>query len=404
VRRSVLAAGSVLALAPLLVLAACPSLGEIVVGSPRDASADHGLVRPSEGGTDVRIDDAGVDAPCDADVGADPRNCGYCRHDCLGGGCTGGACEPVVLYSGGTPMNIVVDGPTLFVTVTTVSPDDGYVFRCTAASCQATATVLAAGLASPWFAVKESAAVYWANFGGADTATDPGSVMGCPETGCPDAGPRVYTPEGGGAEGGINIAGLAADETYLYWAATFSSGYNGAIYRCVTTECAGTIAELGSGFGFSFEVVVDSSYVYWIDVGPNHVLRCALPSCGGGPEFFADLAGSPKTIGLSGLALYGGSVFWTEGVADGGVFYCPTSGCGTTPTAIATGQADPEFVAADESGVYWSNGGNGTVMHCPIAGCAKPVAIATVAAPYAIALDAVSVYFTSSSAVLRVAK
>src|SRR5580693_2103781 len=121
-RRSALAAAGVLSLVPLLVLAACPSLSEIGVGGPPDATVDQRSDHaPSDGGSDGHADTTPRDAavvPCTADVAADPANCGRCNHDCLGGACYMGACQAVVLYAANdTPSSIVVDGPTLVVTV-----------------------------------------------------------------------------------------------------------------------------------------------------------------------------------------------------------------------------------------------------------------------------------------------
>jgi hypothetical protein len=392
VRRAVLTAAGASTLAFLLVLAACPSLGDIGGGSD-GSTTDH----VADGGT---VKEAG-DASCDANLGSDPHNCGRCGHDCLGGACAGGACEPVLLYTGNTPTSIVVDGPKLYVTVVTPEPSKGYVVRCTTTGdCATDNTVLAGGLDNPWFGVLQDASVYWADFSGLDATTDPGSVMGCPENGCPDAGPTVYSPDGGGIDGGgmygygVYVTGLTADPTYIYWAGF--EGVTGAIFRCVPGECSGTLAPLVEGFGVPYGVAVDPSYVYWINIGTNVVHRCALPSCGGGPQIFAPITLAGGHLGLCGMALYEGEVYWTENVAEGGVFECPSTGCGTTPKAMATGQGSPTFIAVDDSGVYWTNNTGGTVMHCPASGCAEPGVFATTPSPFAIALDSVSVYYTSS--------
>jgi hypothetical protein len=410
-KQSALAVAGALMLTPLLLLGACPSLGEIGVGGPLDATVDRGTPR-AEGGADAQPDttprDASVDVRCTAEVGTDPHNCGRCGHDCLGGGCTGGACEAVVLYAGSdTPTSIVVDGPSVLVTVDTRPGFDGYLFRCEAADCKGTRTILATGLPNPWFAVGHGGMVFWDNGGTQDGGTfTAGSIVGCPETGCSDSGPVVYSPEGGGLDGGASLSGLALDSTYLYWAATNNNSLleqTGTILRCATVDCAGTLVPLVSGASFIPIVVqVDPSFVYWTDLGTNQVLRCKLPSCGGNPQVFANNQNSP-----SGLALYGGSVYWTQGADEGGILRCPASGCGTAPTTLATEQANPFGLAVDDSGVYWTNINDGTVRHCPLDGCSKPTVLARTEAPFAIALDALSVYFTNSTTrggVLRVAK
>jgi hypothetical protein len=423
-RRSVATAAGALALASMLLLAACPSLSDIGVGSGMDASADLRLIIALDAGFDSHRDDATHDATakdathrdmgvsCDADLQVDPHSCGRCGHDCLGGGCAGGMCEAVVLYAGrDTPSSIVVEDASVLVTVQTANAETGYLFRCATDDCEATKTVMATGLVNPWFALGEGPRVYWVNSGNSDAGavTQSGTVLSCPADGCPDGGPIGYLPDGGGVEGGATISGVAVDSTYIYWADLFGDTVTstGGIYKCAIAECPGTLGPLVGGADFiPLTVVVDPSFVYWTDLGTDQVLRCALPSCGGSPQIFANNQTEP-----SGLAVYGGHVYWSVGrmpTGDGGgVLDCAATGCGTSPTIVAAGQDNPIFVAADDSGVYWTNANSGTVMRCPLAGCTEPVQIARTPAAFWITLDAVSVYFTDSSAfgsVMRVAK
>jgi hypothetical protein len=411
-RRSALAALGALLLALLLLLAACPSLSDIGVGGAGDATFDRTAPKP-EGGPDAGRDaarmDSGVDAPCFADVAADPKNCGRCGHDCLGGGCADGSCEPVVLYSGSEiPSSIAVFGPTLFVTLETDTPDGGAVIRCSTDDCMATATVIASGLLNPGFAVMHGSTILWVDEGSyLDEVVTTGSVVGCPAAGCPDSGPVVYVPQDAGIDGGLGvISGLAVDSTYLYWGESWilrrEGTYVGGIYRCDVTDCAHSITALaGSVNAFPVTVAVDPDYVYWTDEVSNEVLRCGLP-CSGATNLFAKMQSFAY-----GLALYDSQVYWTLGKRDGGVFRCPASGCGASVDTVAAQQADPAVVAADDSGVYWTNSDNGAVMHSDLAGCPEPTPIAHAVSPYAVALDPVSVYFSNSGEfgrVLRVAK
>src|SRR5438445_6182548 len=66
----------------------------------KDAGADGSP--PVDGGTDVveASADVFVDAGCTADTQNDPKNCGKCGHDCVGGSCTAGACQVATLVTG----------------------------------------------------------------------------------------------------------------------------------------------------------------------------------------------------------------------------------------------------------------------------------------------------------------
>jgi len=425
-RRFPAALAAVSTLAALSLLVACPSLSDIHVGSGLDASADRGLVHIPHDASKVDHHDAtvvdagpgdtGVDAACSTDLTADPANCGRCGHSCLGGSCVKGACLPVTLYQGhDTPTSVLVEDASVFVTVQTAVPSDSYVFRCTLPDCEATKTVIATGMVNPWFALRDGPRVLWVNSGDtdADLVTISGNVLECPPSGCPDGGPVGLLPDGGGVEGGATVNAIAVDSTFLYWVDIFGYGgvNTGGIYRCAKAECAGTLGPLVQGATFfPFVIAVDPTSdagLFWTDIGTNQILRCSLPSCGGSPQIFSD-----QQLGASGLALHGGSVYWTVGDSPGpgdggGILSCPTTGCGGTPTTIATGQPNPLFVAVDDGGIYWTNEASGGIMHCPLAGCATPTQIAQTPAAFWIALDDVSVYYTNSSSqggVFRVAK
>lgn len=50
-----------------------------------------------------------------ADTSSDPYNCGRCGHDCLGGACAAGACQPVVLAAHEVyPTTLTSDGTSVF--------------------------------------------------------------------------------------------------------------------------------------------------------------------------------------------------------------------------------------------------------------------------------------------------
>jgi len=55
---------------------------------------------------------------CEADLEKDPQHCGACNHDCLGGDCQAGACQPIELYDGQPGViGLAVSGATLYWSV-----------------------------------------------------------------------------------------------------------------------------------------------------------------------------------------------------------------------------------------------------------------------------------------------
>jgi len=91
-------------------------------------SAILGLQEPTidntiEGGTtdsggDQQTGDTGIDATCGADLQNDAKNCGNCGHDCQGGACTAGVCQPVLVASSTSiaPYAFALSGSDLFFT------------------------------------------------------------------------------------------------------------------------------------------------------------------------------------------------------------------------------------------------------------------------------------------------
>jgi hypothetical protein len=128
---------------------------------------------------------------------------------------------------------------------------------------------------------------------------------------------------------------------------------------------------------------------------------CGASGCG-----VADQQGYPFAVAVDCT-----SVYWVDRgtfakqYADGRVLKCPITGCGAgnaNAVVLAEAQAAPVALAVDAVNVYWTNltvGGlnTGTVMACAIGGCnGKPTPIATGQwGPTSIAVDATSVYFTN---------
>jgi hypothetical protein len=150
--------------------------------------------------------------------------------------------------------------------------------------------------------------------------------------------------------------------------------------------------------------------VYWVNVGQTNTAPV-------GATLRADLDGSaavviaPAQRNPQYIAEYRGRLYWTNqgsppNFTDSSVMSCARDAC--SPSLLADKQAGALGIAVDDSGVYWANSAGGAVMHCdPSAptGC-SPKAVANAQEPWAIGLDAKSIFWTDVGAgtVVRLAK
>jgi hypothetical protein len=324
---------------------------------------------------------------CDAGctfIASDPSNCGRCRHDCLGGICNAGRCQPVMLAGGlGTPAGIAVDGTNVYVSDTV----QGLVERIPVSG--GPVQRLATNQPSPFQIAVDSSHVYWANQATEGTVNGiPGTINGsiaaanldgaapfaiasdlssspviltlaeanvywsaadgihtCPLTGCAGSSSLLQTPA-------RDPFGLAVDGPDLYW----TDGHD--LRVCALHACS-TSSLLSTNLGGPDELIANGGGLYWLDPLDGTLNACVATNCM--PTYttlFVDHAATPLQITSDATNLY-----WTESISQGAVVACPLAGCPNTgPTVLASGQDHPVGVAVDQVAVYWANNGSGTVM------------------------------------------
>jgi hypothetical protein len=225
---------------------------------------------------------------------------------------------------------------------------------------------------------------------------------------------------------------LTGDASNIYW--TEENGMNGARKQAVdggyprlwpapahgnfriaiapsrifSSDVSGPVACMsgldGSDLGCEFQggpqavIALDSSYLYWVSTeivryplvnsvpdwqSPTIIL--ALTDCGRPPN----------------VARYGGYLYWACGSAltdpsqEGRLMKAAIDG--SSSATLAEHQLGPLGIAADATGVYWTNYFAGTVMKLP-AGSATPVVLAKDQdSPMGIALDDTAVYWANNS-------
>lgn len=283
------------------------------------------------------------------DTQKDPSSCGRCGHDCGGGMCTSGVCQPVVLAMGlNGPRALYVSGGNVYWTDHSSSGD---VASCPVTGCTGAPQTYATGLSYASGISVSAGSIFFGCYGGTD-------------------------PDGGAA----NI--------------------DSAMYACSTSGCGMTPSSLTNTPGAPVGVASDGTSVFWNDPAYGQILSCAVGGCGGTPTVVAHNIGTPWYA----LATDSSNVYFA-GRGDGTVYSCPKAGCGSNlPTTIVTGLTGPYALAVDTDTVYVTTydpnnmGTPAPVVSCPLAGCAMPTVVAAnQATPSGIAADGNGVYWANES-------
>jgi hypothetical protein len=297
------------------------------------APPDSGARLPgTDGGTVVDGEAVPDAAPpvCAADASfvSDQRNCGTCGHDCLGGKCVAGACQPFTLASGlNGPYAIASDGALLYVSLY----EDKRIVSCPVTGCT-TATQVTTTLDGPSTIAVLNGMLYWSLYTNGDLYT-------CTLPTCTDAH-RIHTSEVGGADPG------AIHGTTLF-IPSFHAPNN--VVSCDLPQCA-TYHEVYRGTEPDGVAVNDTS-IFIGEFGAGTILQCPSTGCPTTPTTFASGQGGPTGIALDGRRLY-----WANNKSgSGAIMTCPLGGCGASgPTTLVPNEEHALGVVVDDKRIVWT--------------------------------------------------
>jgi hypothetical protein len=327
----------------------------VLTDAPPEASRDGGpLELPAPTG------DAPGPAPGDGpatcgSTAVDPRNCGACGHDCLGGACLAGVCQAKTIVTSTAPLGLVADATYVYwstwhdellrahldgtnvETMTTGTTtnifsalghdseaiywvSEGQLQRCAKAGCAGGPRLLA----SPAYEIAVTAAsVFWTAGGGAVH--------------------RASKVDGAGAGivyFGSNASALAGDASVLYVAD------QGSIHACpLPAGCPAGDVAVAMGQQVVDDLMVDADAAFWTRTnnGKRELVRLARNA-----PFTA-----PTVIGADVIAatLDAQNVTWCD--AYGVVWSCPRTGCaGSPPRKVGAGIESAAALAASGNAVY----------------------------------------------------
>ena len=315
---------------------------------------------------DASVPETSADASvaCTTDLTRDRKNCGRCGHDCLGGVCNLGACDPAVVAGNlDLPSAMVLDGTYLYFAYS------GHVARVLAAggavedlSTQAFTAQKLAVDATTVYVMTGNRVIRFPKTGDADggasqevalavgraIAIDVSSIFFQVPAGLA-AAPKMGSGGGDGGAGVLlaalgsdTINDIAVDDSFAFFALPGA----GTVLKVPKT---GAVGDAGAGVVASGEatptnVVVDATYVYFTNNMGGTVRR--VPKAGGPATDFVTGLGRPL-----GLALDGARLYYTDEL-KGTVGSCPLTACAADMQTHANGMR-PVAVAADAVAIYF---------------------------------------------------
>lgn len=354
--------------------------------SPKDTDLDHAedVVEADTGCAPGTEDcDGDLSNGCE-DLASDPLHCGVCGHDCLGGACLDGTCQPVVLATEvGEVYAMAKDGDFIYGT----SSSGGSVWKVPVAGC-AIPSNCAQILSTPGtnyrdLAVNEDAVFF----------TDS------------SAGRVVRVNKDGSAQCGLvsdSTApwGIVASTSQVYWCVS-----GGASIRVVSTACGGTNSSLLVPTVAPHHIAMDESGLYWTKKTGGLVSWASKDGSSTEPVW----SGSTPGGYMFAPVLDDAWVYWREGKEN------PIGGTARVVRAnkdrsgvlevIAPDQPTPRFMAVDGTHAYWTT--TESVRRTLKDGSGEVETVATgLSGPHAIVVDDLAVYVGASwgASVFKVAK
>jgi len=296
----------------------------------------------------------------------DSKHCGACGHDCQGGGCTAGVCQPVTLATGlPGPSAIAIAGGLVWVATNKTT--------CTTAGCTTTRNLVSVP-----------------KTGGTVTTVVPNSgdirdiAVDSNDNLVLIANKDIFQLAPGQtvlvklADGGDPTA-IAVNATHVFWPT------NGALRRLARSD--NTTSDLLSNNvnDWSAEILGDTLFFYGKGSGDG-VYR--VPTSGGAATLV-----SPGKVWA--LAVDTANVYWTDENNPGSVWKAPV-GSGAA-TALASAQGRPKPILADGTHVFWWNREKAQLMRAPGASSATVELYAhNNNSDAVIAMDSTSIYWVEN--------
>jgi hypothetical protein len=344
--------------------------------------------------------DCNGDGTCDTSLDTDPKSCGLCGHDCGGGTCTAGKCQPQTVMDKLTGAVSLAVNATALVVLAAGGPRVCAKSGCggAASSALANGETIASG---PHTLYVDGQNAYWLGLAAPGTQYQ---LRKCAVAGCGVA-PTVaddgqlgnelhgegnvvlrYDPTGGVTK--ITLDGSAAKQYFtvgtvaqsLYFTLAggkmaFSNsdgatgGNRGVWYGDFANVAPTRLMNDGRYVAIAKGVVYASRTA---DPTYDAIYSCPVAGCGG---VGTPLGGTGPGIGtgkIQDMTADASGLYWVERIGTvGRIMRCELPGCPNGPEVLAASQDAPVAIVADDAFVYWVNAGSGGAANGTVARVAK---------------------------------
>jgi hypothetical protein len=301
-----------------------------------------------------------ADDGCEVDLLITAQSCGYCGHDCIGGDCVDGFCQPYLLAEGqDSPYDIVVDDKNAHW----VNRLGNSVMQ-TAIDGNGPVQKIADNQNGPSGITIHNGDLYWTNFYGNEVMV---GAFGNP------AAPF--------AQAQSNPFGITNDGERACW-----GNFGNGTIACKTLDgnIAGTVA---SSQPQPWSITSLPGDLYWTTAATERSIQ-TLPEGDNTPVVLAAGLGTE----LGGLYTDGTWIYFAV-PNPGYVAKIPING-GEEPTMVADNEPKPKDVVFDDEFVYWTNETAGEVAFKSRAGGNVMILGWSPGLPWAITHDDSAVYWT----------
>jgi hypothetical protein len=305
----------------------------------------------------------------------DPKNCGKCGRDCLGGACRAGVCEPFAIAEDqDQPTTLALTEDHVYWT--TVTGPSGAVKRARKDGSDAATVAAQQDTLNTHDLAVANGNVYWTNGPLVMRATVEGN----------DVGAIFVRPHGA-----TNPSHVAAHDRFVY-AAYYASNVNrGAIVRIDANKGESDVIFFSSTGRAIQQMALDPDRgdLYWSD--SNGVQGAQIRSLSG-------VLGA--TSFTTGLSVSDGFLLWTTAATShepGSLYRRELAGKGRQQL-LADGLSAPYFPVADGESTYWVDWDTHKIKRLDASGDGRPEDFANVAGErerFRVAVDETSVYWTS---------